>query len=91
MIKDKSIFFLHCIDDIFMVWTKSEEQLKDLMNELNQKPLSIKFNYKLVCKRIQFLDTLVYVGQQNKLQLLFSENQVTPKTFLMQNWNIRTH
>ena len=74
-----------------MVWTKSEEQLKDLMNELNQKHLSIKFNYKLVCKRIQFLDTLVYVGQQNKLQLLFSENQVTPKTFLMQNWNIRTH
>ena len=29
LIKDKSILFLCYIDDIFMVWTKSEKQLKD--------------------------------------------------------------
>ena len=34
--KDKSILFLRYIDDIFMVWTKSEKQLKDFMSELNQ-------------------------------------------------------
>ena len=32
LIKYKSILFLRYIDDIFMVWTKSEKQLKDLMN-----------------------------------------------------------
>ena len=37
LIKDKSILFLRYIDDIFMVLTKSEKQLKDFMSELNQK------------------------------------------------------
>ena len=40
LIKDKSILFLCYIDDIFMVWTKSEKQLKDFMNNLiNNIPL----------------------------------------------------
>ena len=68
LIKDKSILFLRYIDDIFMVWTKSEKQLKDFMSELNQKHPSIKFDYKFDCKQIEFLDTLVYIDQQNKLQ-----------------------
>ena len=46
LIKDKSILFLRYID-IFMVWTKSEKQLKDFMSELNQKHPSIKFDYRL--------------------------------------------
>ena len=40
----KHVVFLHCIDDIFIVWTKSEKQLKDFINELDQKHLSIKFD-----------------------------------------------
>ena len=35
--KDKSILFLRYINDIFMVWIKSEKQLKNFMSELNQK------------------------------------------------------
>ena len=67
-----------------MEWIKSEKQLKDFVNEPNQKHPSIKFNYKLDCKRIEFLDTLVYIDQQNKLQT----TPVIVKTFLMQNRNI---
>ena len=65
--KDKSILFLRYID-IFMVWTKSEKQLKDFMSELNQKHPSINFDYKFDCKQIEFLGTLVYIDQQNKLE-----------------------
>ena len=61
LIKDKSILFLCYIDDIFMVWTKSEKQVKDFMSELNQKHTSIKFDYKFDYKQIKFLDTLVYI------------------------------
>ena len=43
LIKDKSILFLRYFDDIFMVWTKSKKQLKDLMIKLNQKHTSTKF------------------------------------------------
>ena len=50
-----------------MVWTESEKQLKDFMSELNQKH-PIKFDYKFDCKQIEFLDTLVYIDQQNKLK-----------------------
>ena len=66
LIKAKSVIFLRYIDDIFRVWTKSEKQLKDFMNELNQKHVSIKFDYKFECKQIEFLDLLVYIDQQNK-------------------------
>ena len=92
LIKDKSIIFLRYKCDTFMVWTKSEKQVKDFMSELNQKYPSIKFDYKFDCKKTEFLDTLVYIDKQNKLQTtVCTENQVTVKTFLMQNRNIRTH
>ena len=55
LIKDKSILFLRYID-IFMVWTKSEKQLKDFLSELNQKHPSTKFDYKFDCKQIEPLD-----------------------------------
>ena len=61
LIKDKSINFLLYIDDIFIVWKKSEKQFKDFMSELNQKHPSVKLDYKSDCKQIEFLDTLVYI------------------------------
>ena len=36
LIKDKLILFLRYIDDICMVWAKSEKQLKYFMSEMNQ-------------------------------------------------------
>ena len=59
--KDKLILFLRYTDDIFMIWTKSEKQLKDFMSELNQKhPYKhpSKFDYKFDCKQIELVDTL---------------------------------
>ena len=82
LIKDKSILFLRYIDDIFMVWTKSEKQLKDFMSELNQKHPSIKFDYKFDCKQIEFLDTLVYIDQQNKLQTTLFRKSSDRQNFL---------
>ena len=60
------------------------------MSELTQKHPSLKLDWKFDCQQIDFLDTLVYIDQQNKLQTTLSENQVTVKTFSMRNWNIHT-
>ena len=79
LIKDKSIPFLRYIDDFFMVWIKSEKQLKDLMSELNQKHTSIKLGYKFDCKQIEFLDTL---DQQNKLQTTLFRKSSDRQDFL---------
>ena len=51
-----------------MVWTKTEKQFKNFISELNQKHLSIMFDYKFDCKQTEFLDILVYIDEQNKLQ-----------------------
>ena len=88
LIKDKSILFL-CYIDIFMVWTKSEKPLKDFMSELNQKHPSIKFHYRFDCKQIEFLNTLVYIDQQNKLQTTLFQKSSYRQNFL--NANIHIH
>ena len=70
------------IGDTFMVWTKSEKQLKDFISELNQKHSSIKFDCKFDCKEIEFLDTLVYLDQQNKLQTTLFRKSSDRQKFL---------
>ena len=44
LIKNKSKSYLRFIDDIFMVWTISENQLKFFINEINKNNHSIKFH-----------------------------------------------
>ena len=73
LIRDKSILFLCYIDDIFMVWTNSEKQLKDH---------SITIDCKFDCKQIEFLDTLVYIDQQNKLQTTLFRKSSNRQNFL---------
>ena len=82
LIKDKSILFLRYIDDIFMVWTKSEKQLKDFISELNQKHPSVTFDYKFDCEKIGFLDALVYTDQQNKLRTTLFRKLSDSQNFL---------
>ena len=60
------------------------------MNGLNQKPPSAKFDSKFDFMRIEFPDTLLYIDQQNILQTTISENQVTVKTSIIRNRNVRT-
>ena len=44
--KDKTKMFLRFTDDLFMIWTGSEQELLDFMRDLNKKHSSIKFEFK---------------------------------------------
>ena len=68
LIKNKSSSYLGFIDDIFMVWTKSENELKSFINKINKKHNSIKFDFKFSKEKIEFLDHLVYKDHNNRLQ-----------------------
>ena len=46
LIDAKTLLYLRFIDDIFMIWTKSEKDLIEFLNELNTKHTSIKFEFK---------------------------------------------
>ena len=57
--------FFRFIDDLFMIWTGSEQEFLDFMNDLNKKYPSIKFEFKYSQTKIEFLDVLVYKDQNN--------------------------
>ena len=69
LIKNKSSSYLRFIDDVFMAWVKSENELKAFINEISKKHHSIKFDFKFCKEKIEFLDTLVYKDHSNRLQL----------------------
>ena len=59
--------WLRYIDDIFFIWTHSEEQLKEFMREFNSFDSNIKFTYEYSNKRVLFLDLQVNIVE-NKLR-----------------------
>ena len=67
-IRDKTKMFLRFIDDLFMIWTGSEQEMLDFMSDLNKKHPSIKFEFKYSQTKIEFLDVLVYKDHNNMLQ-----------------------
>ena len=56
--------YLRYIDDIFIMWTGTKKFIK----ELSLRHPSIKFDYNISNKEVSFLDTIVYIDKNNKLQ-----------------------
>ena len=69
-IHGKALLFLRYIDDIFMIWNGTTEGIILFMDELNKKHKTIKFDYKISTKQIEFLDTVVYRYQQHKIRTM---------------------
>ena len=71
-----SILYLRFIDDIFMLWKGTKEQLDNFIKDLNRKHPSIKFDIDISRKQVHCLDTTVYITDQNELRT----NLYTKKT-----------
>ena len=69
-----ALLYLRCIDDIFIIWKGTKEQLITFIDELNKKHKTTKFEYKIPSKKIPFLGTVVYQDKDN--------NQKQPATLL---------
>jgi hypothetical protein len=50
--------FIRYIDDVFLSWNKSEQELKNLLNEANQWHPNIKLDY-IISQSLPFLDVLI--------------------------------
>ena len=81
-IKNKTKMFVRFIDDIFMIWTCSEQKLLDFMNDLNKKHRSIKFEFKYSQTQIKFLDVLVYKDHNSMLQTTIYRKQTDRQNYL---------
>ena len=80
-IKTFPLIYLRFIDDIFLIWTGSKTDLEKILNELNAKHPSIKFEYKISKERISFLDTNIYI-KNNKLHTKIFRKKTDGQTFL---------
>ena len=65
-IHGEALLSLRYIDDIFMIWNGSTEELILFLDKFNEKHKTIKFDYKISTTQIEFLGTVVYRDQQHK-------------------------
>ena len=69
----KPLVWLRYIDDIFFIWTHSEEELKEFMREMNTFDTDIKFTYEYSDQKVSFLDLQVDIVEGKLITSLFAE------------------
>ena len=84
-IKQISMFYLRFIDDVFIIRTKSENEFKNFMKDLNIKHSLIKFEFKYSIDKIESLDTLIYIDQRQKLQTSLSQKPADSQNYFHAN------
>ena len=52
-----------------MIWNGTTEELILSIDDLNKKNKTIRFDYKISTKQIEFLYTRVYGDQKHKIQI----------------------
>ena len=57
----KTWFWKRFIDDIFFIWTESEESLEKLLEILNKFHPNLKFTYEKSKEKINFLDVVIKI------------------------------
>ena len=60
--------YLRFINDIFIIWTGTLDQLLEFKQQVNEVHPSIKFDFKFSNKEVNFLDTAVYKTPIGKLE-----------------------
>ena len=60
-----SLLHLRYINDIFIIWKETKEQLITFIDKLNKKRKTIKFEYEISLQKIAFLDTMLYKDKDN--------------------------
>ena len=61
-------FWKRFIDDIFFIFLGTETQLEEVIRFMNNMHPTIKFTFQYSHHQIAFLDTMVYIDDQRKLQ-----------------------
>ena len=63
----KSYFYKRFIDDIFILWNGTREQLNEFIKQINTLHPTIKFEANYSFNSINFLDTHIYKNKDGKL------------------------
>ena len=67
-IEHYSSLYLRYIDDIFIIWKGTKGEFEKFIKDLNSKHATIKFEYEISKKEINFLDTTVFISTNNVIK-----------------------
>ena len=73
LIKEKTKKYLRFIDDIFLVWTASEQELLNFHTTINSVHPSIKFTMEYSKEKINYLDTTVFIKDSKLVTKTFKK------------------
>ncbi|XP_066931363.1 uncharacterized protein [Clytia hemisphaerica] len=73
LLTEKCKTYLRFIDDIFMIWSGTEEELKRFIQEINTLHETIKFTADYSKKEISFLDTIVTISGSKLITRLYKK------------------
>ena len=73
-LRGTSLIYLRFNNDIFFIWTGTQEQLTNCFNDLNEKHNSIKFEYKILQTSITFLDKYVFIRNNKHVTKIYRKN-----------------
>ena len=82
LISDKCNFYKRFIDDIFMLWQGTIQELQSFLQEINLLHPTIKFESKLSFNEIDFLDCHIYKSKDGKLQTTVYTKPTDRKSYL---------
>ena len=82
LIRNLNDLYLRFIDDIFLIWTGTTTEFEAFITRLNELHPSIKFDYEISRKETNFLDTTVYIDNNNVLGTKVYNKPTDRKNFL---------
>ena len=72
-IRNKIMMYVRYIDDIFFIWTGTEEDLLKFFAEINLVHQTIKFDHKYSKTDVEFLDCNFFERNLERVVVLFSK------------------
>ncbi|CAJ0967889.1 unnamed protein product [Ranitomeya imitator] len=78
---DRPLAYYRYIDDILIIWTESEPQLKTFHEQFNQSHPTINLTLNYSCTEINFLDTIIKL-QNNKIETSLYQKPIDRPTYL---------
>ena len=84
-ISNDCLFYARYIDDIFLIYTGDECKLEEFFRNINRVHDSIKFEYVKSSVSIAFLDTLIYIDDDRKLQTTLYNKPTDSHNYLHYN------
>ena len=85
LIKQKMQLYLRYIDDIFFIWTGSENDLQQFISKINEVHPSIKFDFNYSETQIHLLDISITKTSPGKPLTTLYNKEIDRKSYLHQN------